>query len=1027
VPGLTPAQRCQKFAQLSDHFIEDISAERLAVALSNLGDAQDWVERFSRHVQQTANPRAAILLRATKKALADKHRGPQSGDPVIDFTWSDKAEEDYNQQRVIKDPAKSIAFEILYWPYLIWRFFFRSKNTSRFRVAFSQYFFKRLSDETISDEAWLETFERYSRLFKLPVDILLMAEALTFRLPARRLALLGFTYRVRVKKPKVLLFLRRTLLALTQQLSHNVPEYRGAELTQIFYNPLADKREKARNKIQAAREKKLERNRIKRESLQLKAKKNAEATAAKRRREREKRTAKAQRRRETILNARETQRATQKAKNLRQKEKVLKARTDARAKQQSAQKAGRLRQSKRALRARSIGQLSMRTTKFWTRFTGSSELEAYNPVQLSLRSTDKDGDCLQYMPMRRRQLRANPDMAIISVTGRFDPLLDMSDLGSFSRLIVLNITSMTDTELKNTLQDYVGEDVVIECFSASNLLIRPYTAEHQGVSDYADSLSRHLTAHIFKHDAISKYFETELTQEYALTLSDNIFRSIERFSAAHLFFETIPRSTPVFFSSVQDPFSFTLAKLGFSNIVILGGGARLGQMRAITPHYEHAHPREWLKIFSKAAKDTERRIFKWMPRPHVSSQPKAPKLLMALHSRSSIHKASAEKIQDHLSNDYDIDVMDLAPNAKASEGRENFYQIARSMERTITAKLRKALLPLISETLATHPLKSFDTQELTSELATIMARNTGTLLAQTSLYRAVKETYAAQENCAALLIPGRYADIRAIARAFHTLNFPTLDIQLLFLSTMARYRAPIATHHTVIDKTARQFYAAQFQIDADKIGVIGSILRDDEINKARDFGKAASLEALGFDASATAITLACQPGFEQASYDAAEVLAAYVAARPDINICVKLHPGQKDSHLNKMTEIFVRHAPKAASRWTIIHKAPFWRVMPATDILMSYFSNVCLQACAFGTPVLSLPGGDIRPEPDFEAIGLAENIRDINALIPRLDTLIAMSPHERQKQPPLSYLQDNPHMANTDALKRLEAYVATLF
>jgi len=969
-PHLSSAQRCKKFLHFSEHFIEDISGERLADTLIKLGEPKNWIEEFDQHIRITSNPRASILLRRTKAALTHKHNLNFVVAPLIDFNWSEISEEQFNTARLAPTHLTSSLLDYMYWPYRIWRFFFRFKNTSLFGQALRGHFLRHLSSDKISDDVWLKNFEKYATLFKSPADIFIMAENLKLRNPARDLALLEFTYRVSKKKPKVTLFFRRVRLVLASIIHGTLPEYRGTELTKLFFNPVEIERQKQQEKIKT--------------TAKIKAEKRAQ--------NRKKLT----------------------EKSLKRGNKIIKARTKKTAKQ-------KLRAQKNTPNI--ITTLNLPLTLTFRRLFNKTEMVAYNPVQLITKSPQNDPQ-FQYTSVNRKFMRSDPSLAIISMTGRFDPYLDMSLLVNYSKLIILNSTALKNADLKKNLQDYIGSHVEIECFSPSRRLIKPYTQDHKTVSDFSDRLAGRLIDSAFENSAISKYLKSDLSEDYKLLLSDNMFRSIERLYAAHLFFETIAKTTPVFFNSPRDNFQFTLARLGFSKIVILGGGKRLGEMRDWNPKHAPLHPRRWLPRLRKSFEEIDKNI-----RGIISGTvtDKNNGVIIATHSRSSIHKLCAQKIYECFSEDCDIQTIDFAPAAPLSDEGHNFYSVTTKIDPKLKSEIRLAILPLISETLSELALSKYDTTDLTPEIASVIARNAGLILGQTSLFDAVRHEYAKHNKSTAILVPGRYAEIRAIARAFHTLGFPTVDVQLLFLSTMARYKAPMTSHHAVIDKAAQDFYIKNYDIKKSTIGIMGSIARDEDIIHARDFGREASLTQFGLSDEASVITLACQPGFETITQEAALILSDYIKTHPAVSLCIKLHPAQSSAQRIALEDIFKNNLPDHMSgRWHIIHKDPFWKLMPVTDILISYFSNVCLQACAFNIPVLSLPGGGPRPNPNFEELGLARNVQSLDDLNTHLDNILAIPKAQRIEEPPYSYLQDNPHMADAETLSRLKNYVEAL-
>ena len=972
VPALSVEDRYTKFLHFSEHFIGDVSGERLAMALHRLGEPLSIINGFDTRIKTSAQPRASILLRKTKAVLAQDYGLSVKEHPALDFIWSEAQEEAFKPS--LNNAKLSSPMDYLKRPYQLWRVFFRSKQTSLLGSPLRRHYLKRLSSVHTPDALWLKTFEDYSKLFNTPADILIMAENLKFRHPARDLALLDFTYRVRYKKPKALLFHRRMRLALASTLNQELPEYRGTELTKIFFNPLEEGRLKARE----------------RRNKKLKA--AAKAKAEKREQKRKKLVEKSLKRREKILKARAKKRAPKKD----------------------------------SLGAKVVGYsiaLIMPVKIIVFRLLKIGIIDEHNPVQVVVKPSEPDTKRFQYISPNRRSLRDNPSLAIFSVTGRLDPYLDLSLLADFSKIVILNATALKDAALKEAVQEQLGIDIELECFSPAQFLIKPYTQDHKTISDFSDKLAQKITSRVSSHRALSTYYEPDLTEEYALTLSDKVFRHVERFYAASLFFKTVEKTTPVFFNSVQNNFQFTLAKAGFSKIVVFGGARLLGKSRSAKPISRHIHPRVWYRPLLGAFNSMNKDI-----RDAVSSHEntKTESILIATHSRSSLHKASAAMLREDLTQSYNTQTLDLAPQAATTEDKQNIYGLTHKMDRKLTSTLQTALLPSVTQALSELSLQDYDVLDMVGDIAIIAARNAGTLMGHTALYRAVKDEYKGRK-AAAILVPGRYADIRAIARAFHALNLPTIDIQLLFLSTMARYKAPIATHNAVIDTVTRDFYQQSYGIEASRIRVIGSIMRDDDIKRAKKLGRATSLKQLGFTPHAQVITLACQPGFETATYEAVKALVSYLAEHPKVSLVIKLHPAQSPEHKAALAALLeVNKSPDIARRWRVIHKEPFWSIIPATTILMSYFSNVCLQACAFAIPVLSLPGGGTRPDPDFETIGLARNVTELAKLPAQLDYILGLSKAAQRREAPFAYIEQNPHMAGHDALGNLRAVLTQL-
>ena len=1206
--NISAEDRIHIFFDFSKNFMSDISGERLAEALIKTGEPDKWVTEFEFLADKKKDPRAKTLLRETKSALKRKHSLPFEGLNQIDFNWTKTHEEQFTKRADSASHKLPILPNLVFWLYRVWRILFRTKNIPVLGNYCRQEFLKHLSSDNISDEDWLQTFEKYSAIFTSPTDIFLMAENLKFRDPARDLALLEFSYRVRYKKPKALLFYRRVKIVLTSTVTEKPPEYRGTELAMLFYNPVETERALRREKIKAEQEKATEERLIKREEDQAKLKIAAEqrgekivserkkrnerlakrntrsrdrkAIAAKRRRE--KATSKIRKRNERIAKQNAKERAKKTAAALERREKAIAQRkkhkqllsernerlakltTKARAKKSAAAKlrrekvitqrkkrkqllternerlgklnikarakksaaaklrrekiiakrkkrnerlvkrnervakrntevrakkitAAKLRQekivaerksrneslieqnakvrAKKTLAAKLRGEKILlerrnrtnaivkrneklksqrlksdsislkKSAKWWDGEFGPIRFvsitfdkalrklrgEEDGAVQLISDSTDQ---LFHYIPADRKFLRSDPSLAILSFTGRYDLLQDFSMLREYSRIVILNSSSLTDIDLKENIQDHLDFDIDVECFSPARLLIKPYTQDHQIVSDFSDQLAKSLMTRACNHRELVRYFDPYLTEEYELSLSDNIFRTVERFYALNLFFETIASTTPVFLNSAHDNFRFSLAHSGFSQIVILEGRSLLEKTRQWSPEYPQLHPRKWVSKLRASFKQINADTLKAL---EANTPAKTNNIMIATHSRSSVHGQSAQKIRETITRDYDVQTLDFSPTAIAPDDTVNFYSITQSLDRKSKTSIQSSLTPVIYETLSSLPLPKGVSQELTPDIAGIMARTSGLLLAQTSLFRAIKNQYAPCTRSAAILVPGRYALTRTIARAFHALNLPTIDIQLLFLSTMARYKAPMTKYQTVIDTSARDLYVKHYGVDKETISIIGSIMRDEDTQRAQKFGRAASLEHFNLEQNRHVITLACQPGFEGATQGAVRILTKYLKASNNISVVVKLHPAQSETYREKIEDMFEQRLPSDMKPfWRVIHQDPFWKLIPSTDVLISYFSNVCLQACAFGIPILSLPGGGPRPDSDFEAIGLARNVKSLNDLTSDLDNLLSMPESKRLKEHPYRYLQDNPHMYDANSLSRLQEHIGAL-
>jgi len=111
------------------------------------------------------------------------------------------------------------------------------------------------------------------------------------------------------------------------------------------------------------------------------------------------------------------------------------------------------------------------------------------------------------------------------------------------------------------------------------------------------------------------------------------------------------------------------------------------------------------------------------------------------------------------------------------------------------------------------------------------------------------------------------------------------------------------------------------------------------------------------------------------------------------------------------------------TRFTVLRKVSIAKVISVTDILVSYFSNVCLMAPAFNVPVITLPSSAPMPSLTLAKMGLALEAETLSDFESKLDTVISQRISGRKDLPPAPYLEKNPHMTSPDSLKRLAAIV----
>lgn len=295
------------------------------------------------------------------------------------------------------------------------------------------------------------------------------------------------------------------------------------------------------------------------------------------------------------------------------------------------------------------------------------------------------------------------------------------------------------------------------------------------------------------------------------------------------------------------------------------------------------------------------------------------------------------------------------------------------------------------------------------------------------LYRHLYTYLENHTSARIVLLPGRQSVLRCAARAFQSRGLPSLDVQALFVSEMARYKPPIADQHAVIDSFARDHYIEHFQIASESIEMIGTLSLDDDIANAKALGRERAYDDVFSAPDGIVFTYASQPLGEGEVLRAVAALATYIVKDETRRLCVKLHPAQSQSLqeqiIGVLGDVF---GEGRQGRWCVLRTEPFWSVMPMTDVLVSYFSNVCLMAPAFDVPVVTLPTDAAVPKTTFHMMGLAYEVTKLDEVGAVFDQVLKAKTHPAKNDPPYAYLAKNPHMARPNSLERLMRIVENM-
>ncbi len=596
---------------------------------------------------------------------------------------------------------------------------------------------------------------------------------------------------------------------------------------------------------------------------------------------------------------------------------------------------------------------------------------------------------------------------------------DMAALRGFRHITVMPQTASNFKQIKSQLHKALGEDVAITLYEPTSRHAAPYSPGNVYISGFCDALANQTLETGLRHRAVRRFIPEVLRDDVSLMISDVIYRPVQTFYATLRAVETCAEDAAIFYLGPAKSLPRTLSRSNAYPVFVMTHGTN------VETDHDIIHHRKDRRSNKQVIKDI-RRAFKYLSARSFAAAPKIDRsgsahIYIATNTWSSTYAKAADLITKKLENIATVSVFDYAAPAG----------MHKNIQASLTPCLHNALLStrssdisLISQYInladAISPEKlaigTFPALEMKELLVKALQSELGAIIGNILLFKKMRQELSAVTNALLVQCPGRFGNIRCLGHAFQDAGLPTLDVQALFVTEMARYRPPMAKHMTVIDSFAQDLYASQWNVELKNMTPIGSVLLDEDI-KAALAGDAATFKQAHLSGNQrTVISYASQPLPDREVMEAIKVLAHYMKDQTDKHLCIKLHPIQ-DEVTQNMIESYLQDTLSDVTSYTVLKKPPFSEVMPFTDILISYFSNVCLLAPAFNTPVVTLPTSVPVPAVTLAHMGLATHVDNYAELGTTLNTLLNGS----EKDLYTTYLSKNPHMTQLSALAKLSA------
>ena len=202
---------------------------------------------------------------------------------------------------------------------------------------------------------------------------------------------------------------------------------------------------------------------------------------------------------------------------------------------------------------------------------------------------------------------------------------------------------------------------------------------------------------------------------------------------------------------------------------------------------------------------------------------------------------------------------------------------------------------------------------------------------------------------ALVLMPGRDAESITAQNAVHQFGLKTIDVQTAYFGKGHTYTGPRGDIVTAFDEWSRDIFVDWLGVQKERIRIVGTS-RFDRFAKLRKANEKANEKTKTTSPKRPQICFAIQPIQFEVTEKILGCLDSVLENGMDIDCTVKLHPRQPESIIPN-----IKRAAKLLdkkSRLFITKDSDLAEILLASDVVITIFSNVALEAALLGRPVL---------------------------------------------------------------------------
>ncbi|MBR9824343.1 MAG: hypothetical protein GYB36_00905 [Alphaproteobacteria bacterium] len=254
-------------------------------------------------------------------------------------------------------------------------------------------------------------------------------------------------------------------------------------------------------------------------------------------------------------------------------------------------------------------------------------------------------------------------------------------------------------------------------------------------------------------------------------------------------------------------------------------------------------------------------------------------------------------------------------------------------------------------------------------------------------------------------------------------RLPIIDVQSLNILRHPKYKAPVATHATVIDTAARDIYSNYLGFDEKKVILTGAPQNDNVRLEAELVDGKSLREQLGVRADERTVLLISQLQPMSRMAMLVEPLANMMENSPNTRLIIRLHPRETTDRESSYRRLLGRQ--NLADRVIFSRTESPVSILSIADACVTIYSNMAREAALLSKPVIVPRYLDWEPPIQLDKEGIAAGADSPEQLQTLVDK--AITPHLRaevtEKQ---TYFLKNAHVQTCSATSKITELVQAL-